>query len=104
MPRGEKDKLTDAQKDRIMILKGVMSAYLVAEEFGVTHTTIYNVWKSKRNQKKPLYVPTFTDIINEIREEGIKGFNLSPEKLNDKPYRMIFDMTIEHIRRLNETN
>jgi hypothetical protein len=102
MPRGEKNKLTKEQKERIKSLQGVMGAYLIAEDFGISHTMVYKLWKSKVNQSKPhIEVPHFQDIIDEIRREGLRGFNLAPEKLNDKPYRIIFDKTIQHIRRLN---
>lgn len=101
MPQGEKYKLTEEQKDKIASLQGKQAARVVAVRYNISHTMVYKIWKSKRNLKKPIVFPVFLDIIEEIIAEEHRGFNFSPEKMNTKPYRIIFDKTIQHIRKLN---
>ena len=81
MPRGEKNKLTEVDKKQIIALKGLRSAYRVAEEFGVSHTTIYALWNpQKYKSKKVSNIDTaiLKQIIPVFVDKGLKVSNLSP--------------------------
>lgn len=51
MPQGEKNKLSNVQKEQIRALKG-QSSYKVGEQFGVSHTMILKIWKSNSNHQQ----------------------------------------------------
>ena len=102
MPKGEKNKLTDEQRRQIYWLKDKQPNGKTARQFNISPTMVSKIQKDARYQNEPLRFPLFSDIINDIQEEGIRGFNLSPEKMNDKPYRIIFERTCQKIRELNE--
>ena len=85
MPRGEKNKLTESDKEQILAFKEVKSAYKVAEEFGVSHTAIYNVWNPKKKSKK-VSKKIDTDILKRMIPvfvgKELKVNNLSPAMIN----------------------
>lgn len=77
MPRGEKNKLTNKQRKEIYALKGTISGYKVAEQYGVSHTAIYKIWG-----RKP---PTnHEDALRQIKREleKTRGFSMSDELYN----------------------
>ena len=78
MPRGEKNKLTNKQRQEIYDLKGTVSGYKVAEKYNVSHTAIYNIW----GRKKPTNHP---EALKQIRRalERTRGV-----AMNDQIYEM----------------
>ena len=80
LPKGEKNKLTDEDKVRILDMKGIRSAYAVAEDFNVSHTMIYKIWKKNdRNQRKP---DVFSRLDTQILLKMIPVFAKSKMKIN----------------------
>jgi len=85
MPQGEKNKLTESDKEEIFAYKGVKSAYKLADEFGVSHTAIYNVWKPKKKSKmvsKKIDTDILRRMIPVFVDNGIKVNNLSTEMVD----------------------
>ena len=81
MPRGEKNKLTESDKEEIIALKRLKSAYRVAEEFGVSHTTIYTLWNPQKYKSKKISnidTAILKHIIPVFVDKGLKVSNLSP--------------------------
>lgn len=81
MPYGEKNKVDKEKRKQILALKGKKSAYKVAEDFDVSHTTIYKIWNPEKYKSKKVsnidtailkrMIPVFVD-------KGLKVSNLSP--------------------------
>ena len=80
LPKGEKNKLTTEDKTEILKLKGTKSAYAIAEDFNVSHTMIYKIWKKQDgNQKKPNILP---GIDTQILKKLIPEFAISKVKID----------------------
>ncbi|MFX0066823.1 MAG: hypothetical protein ACFFC7_32215 [Candidatus Hermodarchaeota archaeon] len=52
MAKYGKDKLTKEQRAEILSLKGKISAYKVAKDFGVSHTMVYKIWDPQKYKPK----------------------------------------------------
>lgn len=53
MNKGTKNKLTDEQRAEIRALKGKESGHKVGKRFGVSHTTVYKIWKKQNMETTP---------------------------------------------------
>lgn len=100
LPKGEKNKLSVKDKEEILELKGKKSAYVVAKQYGVSHTMIYKIWKNKnRNQKKPKVIDV--SIIQKLFEffsnPAIRG--LIPDNFKNT---LISSLTSEEKERIKE--
>lgn len=72
MPKGEKNKLNDRQRQQIHDLKGKKSGYKVAKDYNVSHTTIYKIWNKQPPKSCRM---ALRKIHTEL--EMTRGFNMS---------------------------
>lgn len=96
MPKGEKNKLSGADKAEIFKLKGVKSGYKVAEDFGVSHTAIYKIWNSPLIPSDMVLGPTGSidpGIDTQILKKLIPAFAQAGLKVSLEP---------EEIKRIQE--
>ena len=52
MSKYSRNKLIEEDRAEILSLKGVRSAYKIAEEFGVSHTMVYKIWDPEKYKPK----------------------------------------------------
>lgn len=68
-------KLSDQEKQEIMNLHGTKNARDIANDFGISFKTVYNIWNSKpkeTNSNTMVYVGIIKKMIPEFAKNGLK--------------------------------